>query len=73
MENMIALPLTKRMEIIMGIKVCPISRMNFDYKEMMEIKLFLQIQSINIVDPNEDNMIVVPTTKRIEIVMHIKV
>ena len=33
MENMIALPITKRIEIIMGFKVCPISRMNFDYKE----------------------------------------
>ena len=32
-ENMIAMPITKGMEIIISIQVCPISRMNFDYKE----------------------------------------
>ena len=40
---------------------------------MVKIKLFLQIQSTNIVDPNEDNMIVVLITKRIEIVLSIQV
>ena len=39
----------------------------------MEKKLFLQIHRINIVDPNEENMIVVPITKRIEIIMSIQV
>ena len=33
MENMIAMPTTKRMEIVMGIQVCLLSWMNFDYKE----------------------------------------
>ena len=40
---------------------------------MVERKLLLQIQSINIVYPNEDNMIVVPITKRMEIVISIQV
>ena len=40
-ENMIALPATKRMEIFMGIKVYPISRINFDYKENSGNKAFL--------------------------------
>ena len=33
MTNMIVLPITKRIEITTSIQVCPISRMNFDYKE----------------------------------------
>ena len=33
MENIISMPITKRMEMVMGIQVCLISRMNFDYKE----------------------------------------
>ena len=40
---------------------------------MVERKLLLQIQSINIVYPNEDNMILVPITKRMEIVISIQV
>ena len=36
-------------------------------------KLFLQIQSINIMYPNWENMIVMPITKRMEIVMRIQV
>ena len=40
---------------------------------MVERKLFLQIQSINIMYPNKENMIVVPITKRMEIVMSIQV
>ena len=32
-ENMIAMPIAKRMEIVMGIQVCLISWMNFDYIE----------------------------------------
>ena len=42
-------------------------------RKIAEIKLFLQIQSINFMDPNEDNMIVVPIAKSIEIVMSIQV
>ena len=33
MENKIAVPIAKEMEIIMSIQVCLISWMNFDYKE----------------------------------------
>ena len=41
MENMIAAPITKRMEIIICIHVCLISRMNFDYTENGGKKPFL--------------------------------
>ena len=40
-QNMIVVPATKGMEIIMSIHVCLISRMNFDYKENGEKKGFL--------------------------------
>ena len=40
---------------------------------MVERKLFFQIRSINIASPNVENMIVVPITKRIKIVMSIQV
>ena len=40
---------------------------------MAEKKLFLQIKSINIMYPNKENMIVVPITKRMEIIMSIQV
>ena len=33
MANVVALPITKRMEIAMGIHVCLIPGKNFDYKE----------------------------------------
>ena len=42
-------------------------------REMAERKLFLQIQSSNIVYPNVENMIVMPITKGMEIVMSIQV
>ena len=35
-------------------------------------KLFFEIQSINIMYPNEENMIVVPITKRMEIIASIQ-
>ena len=41
MENMIEMPITKEMEIVMGIQVCLISWMNFDYKENVGKKAFL--------------------------------
>ena len=40
---------------------------------MVEEKLFLQIQSINIMYLNEKNMIVVPITKKMEVAMSIQV
>ena len=73
MENMIVMPITKRMEIIISFQVCFNSRMNFDYKRNGGKKLFLQIKSINIMHPNMENMIVLPMTKRMEIMMSIKV
>ena len=42
-------------------------------RKMVEGKLFLQIQSINITYPNVENMIAKPTTKRMEIIMCIHV
>ena len=57
----------------MSIEVCLISWMNFDHKENIERKLFLQFQSINIVYPNVENVIALPVTKRMEIIMGIKV
>ena len=47
--------------------------MNFDYKENEERKLFLQIQSNNIVYPNKENGVAMPITKRMKIVMSIQV
>ena len=40
---------------------------------MMERKAFLQFQSINIMYSNVGNKIVVPVTKRIEIIMSVQV
>ena len=48
--------------------------MDFDYKENDEKKkLFLQIQSINIMYHNVENMIVVPIMKRVEVITSIQV
>ena len=41
-ENTIAKPIRKRMQIVMGIQVCLISRMNIDCKENGGKKAFLQ-------------------------------
>ena len=40
---------------------------------MVERKLFMQIQSINIIYPNGKNMIIMPITKRMEIIICIHV
>ena len=40
-ENLIVVLIRKRMEIIMSIRVCLISRKNFDYKENGKKKAFL--------------------------------
>ena len=65
--------ITKRMEIIMSIQVGLISGMNFDYKKNGGKKVFLQIQSINIMYPNLENMIVVPIRRGMVIIMSIQV
>ena len=73
MENMIVLPITKKIEITMSIQVCLISWMNFDHMESGGKKAFLANPSLNFVYPNMENMIVVPITKIMEIVMSIHV
>ena len=40
-ENMIAMPITKKTEIVTGIQVCLILWMNFDYKKNGGKKAFL--------------------------------
>ena len=72
MENMIATPITKRTETVTGIQVCLISWMSFDYKENRGKKAFLAILKHQYRHPNVENMIVVPITKRIEIIMRIQ-
>ena len=70
MENMVGVPITKRMEIIVSTQVCLISWRNFDYKENSgKKKPFFQNQSINIIDPNVENMIIEPITKKMAIIM----
>ena len=61
------------MEIVMGIYVCLILWMNIDYTESGGKKTFLANPSINIMYPNVANIIVVPITKIMEIVMSIHV
>ena len=73
MENMITMPREKIMEIVMGIQVSLISWMNFDYMKNGGKKAFLRIQTINIVHPNAENMIMAPIRNRMEIIMSIKV
>ena len=40
-QNMIVVPIKKRMEIIPSIQVCLISQMNFDIRKVMQKKAFL--------------------------------
>ena len=42
-ENMIVVPLTKRIEVIIGLQVCLFSQMSFDIRIMVERKAFLAI------------------------------
>ena len=62
--NMIAVPITKSTMIIMRIQVWLISWKNFDYKKNGEKNLLLLNQSINIVYPNKETMIVVPNNSK---------
>ena len=85
-ENMIIVPITKGMEIIISIQVFLISRMNFHYKEnicaisqitlimrkMVERKAFFANPKHQyIIYPDVENLIVVPITKEMEIIMGI--
>ena len=72
-ENVIVMPITKTMEIVTSIQVCPISWMTINYKENSGKKLFLLNKSIKIVSPNEGRIIVVPTVNKMEIIMHFQV
>ena len=46
MRNMIAMPITKRMVIVMGILVCLVLWINFDYKENGRKKAFPAIPKL---------------------------
>ena len=72
-ENMIVVPITKRMEIATSIKICLISQMNFDYKENGRKKVFLTNPKHQYRESQLENMIVVPITKRMEITVSIEV
>ena len=72
-ENMIVIPITKKMEIVIGIQVCLISQMNFDYKEHGGNKSFSSESIASILCPNVENMIVVPIRKGMEIIMSMQV
>ena len=58
-ENVIVMPVTKRIEIIKGVQVFPISLMNFDYEGNGGKKAFPTNPKHNIMNPNKENMIVV--------------
>ena len=62
-ENMIAKQITKRTEIVMGIQVCLISLMNFDYKEIGGKRAFLTNQKHQYHVSQCENKIVMPITK----------
>ena len=65
-EDMIVMPITKRMEFITSIQVFLISWMNSDYNEIGGRKNFSSTS-------NKENMIVVLITKRMEIITSIHV
>ena len=71
--NIVVLPITKELEIIKSIQVCLISWMNFGFKENGGKKSFSCKWSINIVYSIQENMIVLPIEKRIEIITSIQV
>ena len=71
--NMIGVPKTERTEIIKSIRVCPYSQWTLIIRKMVERKFFLPNQSINIVCPNEMNMIGASITKRMETIKSIQV
>ena len=71
---MITTPTERRIKIIMGNQVCFISQMNINYaKNDGKRSFFLQIQSVNNMYPNLKNIIIVPITKRMEIIMSFQV
>ena len=72
-ENKVVV-LAKRMEIIISIQACLISRMNFNYKENGgKKKLFMRNQSINIMYPNEENVFIVSNCERADSITRIQI
>ena len=63
-ENIIVVPITKRMEIIKSFQDCLISRTNFDYEENGRKKAFLANSKHQYRLPNVENLIVVPIIKK---------
>ena len=63
----------KRMEIVMGIQVCLILWMDFDYQKNSGKKAFLANPKHQFMHPNVENMIVMPIKKRMETIMSIQV
>ena len=57
----------------MGIQVCFLLRVNFDHKANGEREAFLANPMHQYHGLNEEKMIVVPLTKRVEIIMSIQV
>ena len=74
LKNKIAVPITKWIEIITSIQFWLILKMSINFKENGGKKsFFLQIQSINILHPNVEKMIVVPITNKLAIIMSVLV
>ena len=64
-ENIIIVPIAKRLDIITSIEVCLISQANINYKKNGGKESFSwKIQIIYIVYPNKVNMIVMPNNKK---------
>ena len=72
-QNMIVVPITKRMEIIMSVQVCLISGMKSDYNKNGGKKAFPANPNHQYHVSNVENMIVVPTTKIMEIIIVVQV
>ena len=73
-EDMIVVPITKRMEIILNIQVCLISQMNINYKENGEKKSFSwKPKALISCILGIQDMIMVPITKRMEFILGIQV
>ena len=73
MGNMIAVPITKEWRLLHVSKFVSFLRLTLIIWNMWKENIFLQTQSINIVYPNKENIIVVPITKRVEIITSIQV
>ena len=72
-ENIIVVAKAKRIDIIKGIEVCLISRMNFDYKENGGKKAFLlnPKHQYRVSQSGEHDCVAI--TKRMKIIMSIQV